>query len=260
MKRKINMIIVMILLSLLFISCNTVDRDLIDNRANEVPHDIQAVEEPVTMQDEEYSHKKVSIKYPQISGLADSNKQDKINELLKSEALVVVDSLYGGTEDVSMEINYKVMFKSNNLLSIQYQGYTYSNGAAYPVDRLYTINIDLNKGSEIMLKDYINIDENFVEKFRGFKVDNPDESQLEVEAFKYIIERHSAADLLRYFDGSDSSYEAFPIIFSYFTEDALGISIEVPHAVGDHTQIELKYQNIKDNIKAENEIWKDFGF
>ena len=46
-------------------------------------------------------------------------------------------------------------------------------------------------------------------------------------------------------------------VFSYFTSDSLGISVSVSHAIGDHAEFEIKYQDLKGNIKTENEIWKD---
>jgi hypothetical protein len=45
--------------------------------------------------------------------------------------------------------------------------------------------------------------------------------------------------------------------FSYFTNDSLGISIGVIHVLGDHAEFEIKYEDIKDNMKADHGIWKD---
>lgn len=46
-------------------------------------------------------------------------------------------------------------------------------------------------------------------------------------------------------------------LFSYFTNDSLGISIGVIHALGDHAEFEIKYEELKEVIKNENEIWND---
>jgi hypothetical protein len=110
---------------------------------------------------------------------------------------------------------------------------------------------------KLMLKDFIKIDKNFVNKYRSYKVADPDKNQMEAGAFKYILETYSTDDLLGYFNGTDTSFKESAFTFSYFKEDTLGISIEVPNAAGDHLEIELKYKDIKDNIKTENEIWKD---
>lgn len=41
-------------------------------------------------------------------------------------------------------------------------------------------------------------------------------------------------------------------VFSYLTADSLGISIGVSHALGDHAEFEIRYEEIKDNIIYEN--------
>lgn len=205
-----------------------------------------------------YNEKKVNVSIPSIVGINDAIKQKKINEILKHEALVVFNDFYGGKADsLFLIIDYKVTWESKNLLSIQYYGHAFDKGAAYPLDLLYTVNLDMNKGCKLMLKDFIKIDKDFVNKYRSYKVAEPDKNQLEAGAFKYILDTYSVDDLLKYFNGADTSFKESAFTFSYFKEDVLGISIEVPHVAGDHLEIELKYQDIKNNIKAENEIWKD---
>ena len=207
------------------------------------------------IENESYKKEGISIKYPQINKLVDDAKQSKINEMIKAEAFTVMD-LY--EDNSTIEIDFKTTWKSKNLISIQYYGSGFSKGAAYAVDLLYTITIDISKGSKLRLKDYINIDNNFVDKFRKYKVKDPDINQASEGAFEYILDTYSVDDLLKYFDGADSSYNNSAFTFSYFTKDSLGISIEVPNAVGDHTEIELKYKDIKENIKEDNMVWEDF--
>lgn len=205
-----------------------------------------------------YNEKEVSINFPSVAGLNDTIKQKKINEILKQEALVVFNDFYGGKADgLSLKINYKVTWQSKNLLSIQYYGHAFDKGAAYPLDLLYTVNLDMNNGSKLVLKDFVNVDKDFVNKYRNYKVADPDKNQMEAGAFKYILDTYSVDDLIKYFNGADTSFKESAFTFSYLKKDALGISIEVPHAAGDHLEIELKYQDIKDNIKTGNEIWKD---
>lgn len=205
-----------------------------------------------------YNKKEVNISFPSVAGLNDTKKQSKINKILKEEALVVLNSFYGSVADnLSLKINYKITWASKNLLSVQYDGYAFEKDAAYPLDLLYTVNIDIDKGTKLMLKDYIKIDKDFVNTFRNYKVPDPDKNQMEAGAFKYISDTYSADDLLKYFNGADTSFKESDFTFSYFKEDALGISMEVPHAVGDHLEIELKYRDIKKSIKTKNKIWKD---
>ncbi|MGN6710048.1 hypothetical protein [Anaerocolumna jejuensis] len=205
-----------------------------------------------------YNEKKVNISFPSVVGLSDTAKQNKINEILKHEAHVVLNNFYGGViNNLSLKINYTITWTSKNLLSVQYEGHAFDKGAAYPLNLLYTVNIDIEKGSKLMLKDYINIDKDFVYKYRSYKVPDPDKNQMEAGAFKYILDTYSADDLLQYFNSADTSFKESAFTFSYFKEDSLGISIEVPHVAGDHLEVELKYKDIKDNIKTESGIWKD---
>lgn len=206
--------------------------------------------------DEKYIDKEVTIKYPQITDLGDDNRQKRINEILKAEALSVL-GFYEDSNDVSLNITYKILWQSQRILSVQSFGVGNAKGAAYPLNLLYTVNINIDNGSKLILKDFVKIDNNFVNSFRNFKVKDPETNQASTSAYEYILNTYTAEDLIRYFEGADSSYKNSAFTFSYLTKDAIGISIEVPHAVGDHMEIELKYQDIKNNIKTENEVWKD---
>ncbi len=253
--RKGIFAILLIALTLIIRSCNR-NSGLKQNNENSAAFD-SSNNLGYVIENESYKKEGVSIKYPQINKLGDDVKQSEINEMIKSEAFTVTD-LYEDTDVSTIEIDFKITWKSKNLISIQYYASGFSKGAAYPVDLLYTINIDISKGSKLRLKDYINIDNNFVDKFRKYKVKDPDINQASEGAFEYILDTYSVDDLLKYFDGADSSYNNSAFTFSYFTKDSLGISIEVPNAVGDHTEIELKYKDIKENIKEDNMVWEDF--
>lgn len=208
------------------------------------------------VEETKYIEGEITIKYPQITNLGDDNRQKKINKILKAEAISVL-GFYEGSNDVSLDISYKIPWQSPRIISVQYSGVGNTKDAAYPFNLLYTININVDNGSKLTLKDFIEIDNNFVNSFRNFIVKDPENNQASASAFDYILNTYSVEDLIRYFEGADSSYENSAFTFSYFTKDSIGISIEVPHAVGDHLEVELKYEDIKDNIKTENEIWKD---
>ena len=207
--------------------------------------------------DERYIDKEIIIVYPQITNLGDDNKQKSINDVLKTEALTVL-GFYENSNDVLLEINYNITWQSKNIFSVQYSGIANAKDATYPLRLFYTSNINITSGSKLCLKDFVKIDENFVNSFRNYKVKNPEINQASARAFDYIINTYSVEDLIRYFESADSSYENSAFTFSYFTKHFFGISIEVPHAVGDHMEIELRYEDIKDNIKTETEIWNDF--
>lgn len=198
---------------------------------------------------------KYDIKYPQISGLSDQDKQKRINGILKDEALKVLKYYENPFGSVELNINYKVSLKDANVLSIQYSGVGSVDTAAHPNSLFYTTNIDINTGNRIRLKDVVNIDKKLADKFLsgGFKALWPEQSE--------ALEHHTSEEMQESFKKADSldsiGTEEQSDVFSYFTTDSLGISISVGHAMGDHAEFEIKYQDLNDNIKTENEIWKD---
>ncbi|MDQ0196436.1 hypothetical protein [Paenibacillus wynnii] len=86
--------------------------------------------------DAAYSTNKVKINYPNINNMKNKNKQTKLNELLETEALKILELV--DVTNASMGISYRIMNQSDYLLSIQYFGDTYSEGAAYPINIFYT--------------------------------------------------------------------------------------------------------------------------
>lgn len=206
---------------------------------------------PYTLVEKIYIDKDVTIKYPQINGLDDKNKQVKINHLLKSEAFVPFNHFYDGTAgDLAMEIEYKVEWESRNLLSVQYIGGSYAKGAAHPNNFFYTINIDMNQGKKLKLNDIVHISEEFINKLKE-QVQNSDDEWvrgLRTYADEWVPEG---------FIGADTSFEISEK-FTYFTADSLGFSISVSHSGGDHIEFEIKYQDIKEFLNIENETWKEF--
>lgn len=200
-----------------------------------------------------YNDRNIKVKYPQIIGLDDTNKQNKINDLIKNEMLKQVKQL--SDEGVALDINYEIKLKGDTLLSIVYSGYRYMQGSAYPNNTFFTTNIYIPETSALRLSQAVNINNSFVNKLLAAKY-LPWNSDL-ASATEYVkgeIKRYDLIKNLKYADyiGAENQANAY----SYFTKDSIGISLAVPHAIGDHAEFEIKYSDIKDNIKTENQIWK----
>ena len=164
-------------------------------------------------------------------------------------------------DNLSIDIDYKIKWMSKNLLSIQYIGTGFVDGGAYPNNISYTANYTLREGIKIKLTDFINLDENFVDKFQeGQYVKYDPELDVEKES-KNELGRISKDELIKYLNEADNiSIDNEMNVFSYFTEDSLGISVSVPHTIGDHVEIEIKYQDIVNNIKPNYEVWDELEF
>lgn len=194
-----------------------------------------------------YSINDIHIKYPQLINLGDKNKQSIINDLIKTEALKVLNYYKDSTNDLTLEIDYTIKKQDLNILSIIYSGIGYIKGAAHPNNLLYTTNIDINTGKKLRLKDIVNINKNLTSKFINgdFKPLNP--------YVDHTLSNFSNEELLKTLESADSldnlDSKTHSDVFSYLTNDSLGISMNVSHAAGDHTEFEIKLTDIKNNIK-----------
>lgn len=198
-----------------------------------------------------------SIDYPGVSGLSDEAVQKKTNDTIREEALKVLKYYedYESDSHVEISINYHIARKTPALLSIEYFGTGVIAGAPYPHNLYYTTNIDMRTGEKIRLADIVEISDSFVNKFLGggFKAVNDFQAAALEQIDVWTIKDHFADA-----DRTDSiGTPEHSCVFSYFTTDSLGISIPVAHAIGDHAEFEIRYGDLKDDMKAENDIRKE---
>lgn len=203
-----------------------------------------------------YINKNVKINYPQINNLSDINKQKRINDLIKNDILTFYKP---ERKDAIIHANYEVTWKSPKLISIVYKGVSSLKSSMHPDHDIYVTNIDIEKGTILKFKDLIRLDDNFANKLKNVKdrvwTPKPVRGMDENSAIGMIGDRLNSStnkDLISYF--SLPAYE----YCGYFTKDYFVISIETIHAAGDYAELQIKYDDIKDNIKPENEVWKDF--
>ncbi|WP_088189263.1 DUF4163 domain-containing protein [Desulfosporosinus sp. FKA] len=220
-----------------------------------------------------YTNKNIKINYPQITGFSDSNKQNQINNLIKNDILNdyqkdianLVKYYYkdnAQAEDALTEdVNYYIKLNSTKLLSVLYVKNGSIPGSAHPNTSVHSVNIAIESGTILKFKDLININNNFVEKIKNVKsglwipkplpgIETTDEINKELRgALASNLSMLQNKDLIDQFNADDYSY--------YFTKDYFGMTSDIPHALGDYAEVEIKYGDIKDNMKPENEVWKE---
>lgn len=123
------------------------------------------------------------INYPQITGLNDKTKQKKINKLLKEKAIFIATA-YPNTAfsdyydpNIEYDINFRIGLANNYVLSVRFVITPYELGVledwGFPTrvgihsSKYSCINIDMQSGEEIMLPDFMTIDERLFSKTDG---------------------------------------------------------------------------------------------
>jgi len=196
------------------------------------------------------NNKGTKINYPQITDLSDAEKQKGLNEIIKNEALKGNNYYKDVDGDVTIDINYKIVCQEPELISIIYSGVGNVSGAAHPSNLFYTTNLDITNIKNLRLNDIVNINDDFVNMLinGSFKAIN---SKYEAE-YKSEINMLTLEDWKKRLLAADPS-DKMGSEFSYMTKDSLGISIGVMHALGDHTEFEIKYKDIWKYIKLKDD-------
>jgi len=201
---------------------------------------------------DQYTEKGVEVKFPQLSNMTDETKEQRLNKLIKDEALRIIAYYDQNFTNRVIEVEYKVTYQSEDVLSVQYFGYFSAEDVAHPTNIFYTSNIDLQKEKVLVLKDLIEVNQDLVTLFRNGQY-VPLDSGLNLEnegLYNIMMERFTDEELLTYFQNADHLDESnISNVYSYLKEDTLGISIGIPHALGDHMEVEMKVEGIANRIK-----------
>lgn len=116
----------------------------------------------------------------------------------------------------------------------------------------------MDKEIKVKLTDLLEIDEAFVQELKnGIYRSYDDNLNLREEGvmrdYWSGIKDQELLNDLKYTDEADGANNS--VIFSYLTQDSLGISLSVPHALGDHLEMEIGYEKLSENIKGDNSPW-----
>ncbi|AOR25065.1 PdaC/SigV domain-containing protein [Clostridium taeniosporum] len=195
-----------------------------------------------------YTKNNVKINYPQIKNLSDSEKLKTINKDLQEGALKILDDY---SEDdpnltaLTLNVNYEVKLKNKNYISVVYKGESNVKGAAHPASIFYTTNIDVEKGSSVRLSDYANIDD-ILKKLKGSKnikvLAENDELAEAQRNFILNIEDNELIYMLKnadFYKINGKIQSPKEGAYSYLDKDGIVISVQVNHAIGDHSEFKL---------------------
>ena len=106
----------------------------------------------------------ITIQYPALHGMNDENLQDKINTTIKEAAR----SKYNDFLDMGLDfdktawpVEYTVEYMSDRYISVVFNGYIYTMGAAHGTDWKYAVTVDMTTGEKVKLSDIF--DDSFID-------------------------------------------------------------------------------------------------
>lgn len=192
----------------------------------------------VTANIETYTSGKVSIQYPVLS-MDDADKQDKVNTLLKSNALAVIKA--NGIDEAkdTLSVKCKIISVDRKRVTATYTGSLNSEGAAHPLNLFYSNTVNLLQAQDLGFDDFTD-----AYTMAGYVLsDDVKFSGISADVESAVLEYRSSLDidaLTTVFDGADfplSQDTQWPESFSYEKQGTIYFSMPVPHALGDYVLV-----------------------
>ncbi|SEW16299.1 hypothetical protein [[Clostridium] fimetarium] len=225
-------------------SGNTFDNSTSSHdEVSSISYELRNVSVDYTINEEVFSdtshiNSNVNIKYPQLIG--DKRDYSEVNNFIKE---TIMEHLYDYGVDYSnltITVDFKITFSNKRLISIVFSGFGNVRTAAHPNNIFYSLNIDLEACSKIKLQDICSINSNLVKIYREKWAQQTDEVRA------VILRDYNDDDLIKAFTQADNLGSS---VYSYLTSNGVAFSLSVSHAIGDHIETEINYQEIKDNLK-----------
>ncbi|MDO4269040.1 MAG: hypothetical protein Q4C73_11255 [Eubacteriales bacterium] len=183
-----------------------------------------------------YTSGKVSIQYPAVKYPDDISTEAAVNELIKKNALSVLDAYEVDESKDTVEVTCRVMAADRSRITITYTGSMMADGAAHPLNLFYTNTVDMRTASSLDLPSLV--DPNTLAAYvLSDACVYPDASEDTKAALAQLnaSESRDQAYYANLFKNADFPYEgSFPECFSYEYEGDIYFSIPVIHALGDY--------------------------
>jgi hypothetical protein len=193
---------------------------------------------------ENSNNNNISIKYPQL--ISDVKDFSKTNQLINDTIKDYLKYEYGDNyTDLMLDVDYQTTLSNSSLISIVFEGLGNVSTAAHPNNIFFSLNINLKDSMRLRLQDIYAVDNEFT---NTVMTNLSQQTSTEISDYVTKNSKNGLAALLINADSSESN------IYSYLTDNQLGISFSVPHAAGDHVEALINYEDIKSNLKIDDII------
>ena len=195
-----------------------------------------------SLQEKTYSPvKSVVIGYPDFN----STTCRLLNTAIVEHVKEMLDISEYDESELYADIGYRITFCSSDIVSMVFEGLYNVKSAAHPVSFFDSLTVEVESGRLLSLHDYYEIDSEFGEWVRvEYKTQACDyfskKLNIPMEDVSNIVESEfddiDCSQLTTRLNMADSKNSD---IHSFLTEDSVGISLPVSHALGDHCEIYL---------------------
>lgn len=190
---------------------------------------------------ETFKQGNVNVRYPQISGLGDGEKEKAVNQLISDHILYTVIQVHDESlmAEQTLELNYRVTAQTPGILSVLYTGSANIEGSAFATNNVYSITIDLENVMKLRLSDFAAINEELAEKIKQSTNITSSYSGTFDERLLPAIKNEKDDYII------SGLTEELPYYTFCVTPDSLIVSIAISHADGDYVLIEVPGEYIR---------------
>lgn len=188
-----------------------------------------------------YEEGVVRVEYPQLTGMADAGLQQEINDRIRS-------AVTGGiaTENLSSyEMRYETATLGSGMVSFIFRGIESCKNSAYPDNVVKTLNIDLNTGRNLRLKEFSDMAlvVSSLELTDGYSICNEGVDQADFSAYLNNGAVTDYAITLLDYDFDFQNPDLVPAGYSAIRDNHLILFMKAEHAMGDYVELEF-HQNL----------------
>lgn len=189
---------------------------------------------------------RVSVQIPRFESEAiDRQIQSYITERLRfhydfEEAMILsaTDIEAGDYSDCFVNIDCEITCKTEERISVLFEGVFNRKTAAHPLNCLFTLNIDPATGERLMFENVYAVNDGLYDCFRTYAEKaltvKADEQWMNGTEFSVLCPRE------RFLQGLEDEKE----YQTYFTQTGVGFSYPVAHALGDYQTVEIPYEEL----------------
>jgi hypothetical protein len=191
------------------------------------------------------------VTYPTIVSEDKSEKADIWNRIILQDIdkILSVFSAYtlssapeeaGLYQPITLGITYEIKRNDSRCLSIFYTANFFNPYAAYPIQMIFTTNIDKEHDSRVILSDFITDVRSLAHDINNWDIITVAQENKEYTlAIRDYINGLGKEILHMGFEAADIiGPDNYLGIYTYLTPDKLGISMALPNYLGDHAEFE----------------------